>query len=84
MSMPATTGKRVVVEFPEPLLNRINRATHELSITRSELIRQAVEQFVESLQRAKLKKELAEGYQANAALDRAIGEEFAAVDYDGF
>ena len=43
-----------------------------------------MEQFIESSDRAKLEKELAEGYQANTQLDRSIAEEFAAVDYDTF
>jgi metal-responsive CopG/Arc/MetJ family transcriptional regulator len=82
--MSSTAAKRVVVEFPEQLLDRAERATQELSISRSELVRQAVEQFIESSDRAKLEKELAEGYQANTQLDRSIAEEFAAVDYDTF
>jgi len=77
-------AKRVVAEFPEALLDRAERATRELSISRSELIRQAVEQFIDSLHRAQLERELAEGYQANARLDRTIAEEFAAVDYETF
>ena len=83
-SEAAPAGKRVVVEFPEALLDRAERATQELSINRSELIRQAVGRFLEELHRAKLEKELREGYQANAALDRRIGDEFAAPDYDNF
>jgi metal-responsive CopG/Arc/MetJ family transcriptional regulator len=82
--MSAAAARRVVVEFPEQLLDRAERVTQELSISRSELVRQAVEQFIESRDRAKLERELAEGYRANARLDRAIGEEFAAADYDTF
>ena len=80
--MPAAPAKRVVVEFSEQLMHRAERATKELAISRSELVRQAVEQFIESSDRAKLQEELAKGYQANAKLDRTIAEEFAAVDYD--
>lgn len=80
----ATAARRVVVELPEPLFDRAERATRELSINRSELIRQAVERFVSELQRARLESELAEGYSANAKFDRAISEEFAAVDYENF
>jgi metal-responsive CopG/Arc/MetJ family transcriptional regulator len=80
----STSARRIAVDLPEPLFNRAESATRDLSINRSELVRQAVERFLEELQRAKLEKELAEGYAANAELDRAIGEEFAAVDYEGF
>lgn len=82
--MSTAAAKRVVVEFPEQLLERAERATHELSISRSQLIRQAVEQFIETSDRAKLEKELADGYTANAGLDRTIAEEFAPVDYETF
>lgn len=82
--MASAAARRVVVEFSEQLLDRAERTTQELSISRSELVRQAVEQFIESSDRAKLEKKLAEGYQANALLDRTLAEEFAAVDYDTF
>ena len=82
--MPATAARRVTVELPEPLFRRAERATEELSINRSELIRQAVERFVEQLQQERLERDLIEGYSANAKLDRAIGEEFAAADYEAF
>lgn len=81
---PSTAAKRVVVDIPQSLLDQAEHATRNLSINRSELIRRAVEHFVRSLQQAQLERELAEGYQANAKLDRALGEEFAAVDYDHF
>jgi len=74
----------VAVELPEPLFDRAERASRELSINRSELVRQAVERFIEELQRARLERELAEGYLANAKLDRAIAKEFAAVDGESF
>ena len=78
----AASVKRVVVDFPTPLLARAERVTSELAINRSELIRTAVEHYLEILQQQKLARELADGYRLNAELDRAIGEEFAAVDYE--
>lgn len=80
----SAAAKRVAVDFPEPLLKSAECAAHELSISRSELIRLAVEHYAKDLYRAKLERELAEGYQANANLDRKIGEEFSAVDYATF
>lgn len=79
--MPAAPPvKRVVVDFPTPLLTRAERAVTELGTNRSELIRMAVEQFLESLQKVKLEQSLAEGYTANAAQARQVSEEFAYVD----
>ena len=81
--MPGTAAvRRVVVDFPTPLLNRAERAIAELRVNRSELIRMAVEQYLESLQRAKLERELAEGYAANAAQARIAAEELAALESD--
>ena len=80
----ASGSRRVVVELPAPLFEGAERATRELSISRSDLIRQAVQQFIETLHRDRLARELAEGYQANAKLDRRIAAEFAAVDYETF
>jgi metal-responsive CopG/Arc/MetJ family transcriptional regulator len=80
--MPARAARRVVVEFPASLLNRAEDVLPELAINRSELIRNAVEQYLETLQRAKLERELAEGYIANAAHARFLCQEFANVDTD--
>ena len=76
--------RRVAVDLPGPLFDRTELVTRELSMNRSELIRIAVEQFVEAVHRTELERDLAEGYQANARRDRAIAEEFSAVDYDTF
>jgi hypothetical protein len=46
--------KRVVIDFPEPLLVEAERAAHELKINRSSLIREAVKQFLKRRQRIKL------------------------------
>ncbi|HTP36679.1 MAG TPA: ribbon-helix-helix protein, CopG family [Candidatus Acidoferrales bacterium] len=66
----ATAFKRVVVHFPTPLLDRTERVVAELDTNRSELIRVAVEQYLEVLQRAEIEKALAEGYVANAQKHR--------------
>jgi metal-responsive CopG/Arc/MetJ family transcriptional regulator len=79
--VPATI-KRVVVEFPTPLLNRAELALTELAINRSELIRKALERYLEALEQAKLEQELADGYTANAAQARSLCQEFAHVDGD--
>jgi len=70
MPAPAAKSKRVVIEFPEPLLMEAEHLAMELHINRSALIREAVKQFLRHRQRMKLEKALAEGYLANA--DSAI------------
>ena len=77
-------SRKVAIDFPEPLFEETERATAELSINRSTLIRSAVAQYLEARRRAKLVEELAAGYKANAELDRKIAAEFSAVDYESF
>jgi len=83
---PAATSasRKVVVDFPAPLFRETERVVAEIGTNRSKLIRCAVEQYLEALQRKKLEQELAAGYVANSALDRRIAEEFSAVDYETF
>jgi metal-responsive CopG/Arc/MetJ family transcriptional regulator len=54
------------------------------TLSRSELIRCAVEQYLEALRLKRLEQELAAGYAANSALDGGIAEEFSSVDYGTF
>jgi metal-responsive CopG/Arc/MetJ family transcriptional regulator len=75
---------KVVIDFPKPLFERTERATAELAINRSALIRSAVDQYLETLHRKRLDEELAAGYPANAELDRRIAAEFSSVDYETF
>ena len=80
-TMPAlASNKRVIVEFPVRLLKRTDQAASQLSTNRSQLIRSAVERFLDALSKEKMEQELAAGYQANAVLDRRISAEFAHVD----
>ena len=74
-------SRKVVVDFPAPLFRETARAAAEIGTSRSELIRCAVEQYLETVQRKRLEQELAAGYVANSVLDRRIAEEFSAADY---
>ena len=72
--------KRITIEIPAALLERTDQAAAELTISRSQVIQCTLERFLEVLDNTRLEQELAAGYQANAALDRQICEEFAYVD----
>ena len=76
----AAAGRKVVVEFPGPLLERTERVAAEMALDRSKFIRAAVERYLEAISRARMERELAEGYAANANLDRELCREFAFVD----
>ena len=78
MRGPAT--KRVMIEFPEKLLDGAEQAAAHLGITRSAVIRSAVEEYLKTMQRRELERALAEGYAANAALARQISDDFSYVD----
>jgi hypothetical protein len=73
-------SKKVIIEFPEDLLERTEAAASELSTDRSKFIRRAVEKFLAGLERHKLERELAEAYTANANLALRVSEEFSHVD----
>jgi len=51
-------------------------------MNRSDLIRKAVEQFVERAAKERLERELAEGYIANSEQARRACEEFSSLDSD--
>ena len=60
----------------------MQKAAQEVFMERSALIRDAIRQYLHRLAQRKLARELAEGYRANATLDRQISEEFIHVDAD--
>jgi metal-responsive CopG/Arc/MetJ family transcriptional regulator len=76
--------ERVLVEFPATLLKMADEAAAMLDKNRSELIRTAVEQYIERLKKKRLEEELASAYVANAAMNLEIAEDFANVDREGF
>jgi len=73
-------SRKVIVEFPIGLYAETERMTNELSISRSALIRSALQEFLAKRSREKLEKELAEGYVANASQARQTASEFSNVD----
>ena len=73
-------SKKVIVEFPDALYAETRKAVEELAIKRSVFLRDAVREYLKLLQRRKLVRELADGYRANAGLNRKISEEFQHVD----
>ena len=76
--------ERVLVEFPGNLLKRADDAARKLDKNRSELIRVAVEQFLDEMETKRFELELAAAYTANAQMSQEIMEEFVHVDSEGF
>ncbi len=76
--------ERVLIEFPTTLLKRADEAANGLEKSRSELIRAALEQYLNRMESSEFEMELAEAYAANASMNLALAEEFSAVDHEGF
>ena len=77
-----TTMQRVIVTIPPGLLTQVEDVAARLNFSRSRLIREALEQYVEAQRRQELRELLKEGYVVNAERDLRICEEFAAADYE--
>jgi metal-responsive CopG/Arc/MetJ family transcriptional regulator len=80
MTRGGSPTKRVVVQFPVSLYEEARNAMRELHTNQADLIRSAVEYFLEERKQRKLEEALAEGYIANAELGNRINEEFAFAD----
>ncbi len=78
----ANSMQRVMITLPPSLLAQLEEAATRMQYSRSQLIREAVEQFLETQRRQELRDLLKEGYLANAERDLRSAEEFAASDYE--
>lgn len=76
--------ERVLVEFSDSLLKRTDEAVGKIAKNRSELIRTAVEQLLDRMEKKEFERELAAAYAANAEMSLELAEEFAHVDREGF
>lgn len=77
-------NERVLIEFPSTLLDRAEQAARGLQTNRSELIRNALEHFLNDMEAKEFERQLGAAYSANADMNRALAAEFAAADQDGF
>ncbi len=73
-------GRKVIVELPASLYAEAEKATAQLSINRSTLIKSALQEYLDKWRKAELETELAEGYVANASQARETAEAFSYVD----
>lgn len=67
-TMAAAETKKVIIQFPATLLERTQALADSLHTDRSKLIRAAVEEKVDRLEREQLEAKLREGYLANSDL----------------
>lgn len=77
-SIPAP--KKITVDIPRQLYDQAEQVIAERHITRSVLIREALERFLEGVRREKLEGELREGYLAYAAVSDQVHRDFEHAD----
>ena len=75
-------NKKIIIDFPRPLLQRADSAATELATNRSQLIRTAVETYVGGFEKSKLERDLADAYKANSTLALDVARKFAILDGD--
>jgi metal-responsive CopG/Arc/MetJ family transcriptional regulator len=76
--------ERVLIEFPQPLIKQADAEASRMGISRSQLIRTALEEKLAMREKARLEAELAEAYAANSGRNLELLEEFSAVDREIF
>jgi len=77
------SGEKTVrknVNFPSGIIERISLLSGELNTNFSSFIRDATEERIEKIEQERLEIELAEGYKANAKLDKETCDDFKFVD----
>jgi hypothetical protein len=73
-------AKKITVDIPRSLYKETKEVTAERHITTSMFVREAMERYLDDIRRAKLQRELEEGYIANSPLTDRIHKEFEFVD----
>jgi CopG family transcriptional regulator/antitoxin EndoAI len=84
MMAKPTPANRIIFTAPPSLLEAVDHAAHSLNLSRSELIRLALERFLAEQQRSLIRASLIEAYQAYAHSSVTIAEEFFASEQDAW
>jgi len=74
--------RKVMFTAPPELLSRLDATVDRLGANRSQLIREAIELYLDAIRRQELRSQLEEGYRAHAARDLQISEAFRYADYE--
>ena len=72
--------KKVVSDFPIALYRETDRAAAELKLSRSAIIRRAMEELLGARRRRQLRADIAEYFESHADAERQIMEDFRYVD----
>ncbi|MFB0538272.1 MAG: ribbon-helix-helix protein, CopG family [Anaerolineae bacterium] len=79
-----TTMRRVMFTIPPSLLEQVEEAAAKLNTSRSGLIRQALEHFLEEQRRQELRELLKEGYLYRAEESLQLAEEFRIAEQEAW
>ena len=83
--MPKTMpAQRVILTMTPDLIKAVDQASRGLSLSRSQLIRLALEHFLADQERSRLRAALAQAYQEYGDTSTAISEEFFAAEQDAW
>jgi len=74
--------QRVIITIPPALLTQVEDAAAKLNFSRSRLIREALEQYVEAQRQQELRELLKEGYLFRAEESRQLVQEFFAAEQE--
>ncbi len=84
MMSKTTPANRIIFTAPPGLLEAVDHAARSLNLSRSELIRLALERFLAEHQRSLIRASLIEAYQAYAHSSVAIAEEFFTAEQEAW
>ena len=79
-----TTMQRVIVTIPPGLLTQVEDVAAKLNFSRSRLIREALEQYLEAQRRQELRELLKEGYLYRAEESRQLAQEFFVAEQEAW
>lgn len=69
--MPSVAVRKVILQFPTPLLDRADHLADQLHTNRSAFIRTAVEEKLDRTERERLEEELRAGYSELSVFRRS-------------
>lgn len=74
--------QKIMFTIPDELLARLDEEARSAGASRSQLIRAAVQAYLEAQRAERRRQQLAEGYQIHASRDLRVAEAFRYVDYE--
>ncbi len=74
--------KKINVSIPSDLLKEVDKRAEVRNTTRSRIIREFLQVYLDDLKKLELKESLKEGYILNSERDQGIANEFIYADFE--